>query len=349
MSNPDISRMVRAATTGAVMRHEPAERVLQLALAMQGSRMGVSLSDIEAQFGVGRRTAQRLRDAVARVYPQVEQLVDAEARPRWRIPATGVVTPGALAADDIAELEGTARYLRQRNLRKRAAALERIAAKLKAALPGPTRARLEPDIEALLQAEGLAMRPGPRPLIAEEVIDTIRLALKQGREIYLHYRSRHTKRSSGRRLQPYGLLFGKQHYLVGMSPDRHPGEARLFALAHIRRVACLDTSFVPDPGFSLQRFAEQSFGVFQEEPQDVVWRFAPEVAEAACDYHFHPSQTIRRQRDGSVLLSFRAGGLMEMCWHLYTWGAHVEVVKPTRLRQMMRAALQHRNFEVEGA
>jgi len=118
------------------MRHEPAERVLQLALAMQGSRLGVSLSDIEAEFRVGRRTAQRLRDAVVRVYPQVEQLVDSEARPRWRIPATGVVTPGALAADDIAELEATARYLRQRNLRKRAAVLERIAGKLKSAQIG---------------------------------------------------------------------------------------------------------------------------------------------------------------------------------------------------------------------
>jgi len=102
------------------------------------------------------------------------------------------------------------------------------------------------------------------------MIDTIRLALKQGREVYLHYRSSHTKRLSGRRLRPYGLLFGKQHYLVGMSPDRHRGEARLFALAHIRRVACLDTSFVPDPGFARQRVAERSFGVFQEEPQQAV-------------------------------------------------------------------------------
>jgi predicted DNA-binding transcriptional regulator YafY len=47
------------------MRHEPAERILQLACAMQGSRMGLSLSDIEKQFGVARRTAAaaRRRDA----------------------------------------------------------------------------------------------------------------------------------------------------------------------------------------------------------------------------------------------------------------------------------------------
>jgi predicted DNA-binding transcriptional regulator YafY len=216
------------------MRHEPAERILHLACAMQGSRIGLSLGDIEKQFRIGRRTAQRLRDAVLRVYPQAEQVMDSERRPRWRIP-TNVVTPGALTAEDVVDLEATATLLRQRNLRKRAAALEGIAHKLKAAMPAPTQTRLAPDIEALLEAEGLAMRPGPRPLIREEVIDTIRLAIKQGNEIYLHYRGRLTRRSSGRRLQPYGFLLGKQHYLVGMSPDRHPGEARLFALANIKQ------------------------------------------------------------------------------------------------------------------
>jgi hypothetical protein len=128
------------------MRHEPAERILQLACAMQGSRMGLSLSDIERQFGVGRRTAQRLRDAVLRVYPQTEQLTDSEQRPRWRIPITGVVTPGALAAEDIVDLAATARLLRQRNLRKRASTLESIARKLRAALPASSRTRLAPDI-----------------------------------------------------------------------------------------------------------------------------------------------------------------------------------------------------------
>src|SRR5262245_24408304 len=41
---------------GGDMRHEPAERILQLACAMQGSRLGLSLGDIETQFRVGRRT-----------------------------------------------------------------------------------------------------------------------------------------------------------------------------------------------------------------------------------------------------------------------------------------------------
>src|SRR5262245_49992888 len=123
------SRYGGASRQRTSMRHEPAERILQLACAMQGSRLGLSLGDIERQFRVGRRTAQRLRDAVLRVYPQAEQLVDDERRPRWRIPTAGVVTPGALSAEDVVDLESTAKLLRQRNLRKRAAALEALARK----------------------------------------------------------------------------------------------------------------------------------------------------------------------------------------------------------------------------
>lgn len=328
------------------MRYEITDRVLQLALAMQGSRVGLSLTDIERDFTVSRRTAQRMRDAVLRNYPQAEQLVDDERRPRWRIPVAGTVTPGALTADEIVDLEATARLLRQRNLRARAASLEAVARKLRATLPPATQVRLEPDIEALLEAEGLAMRPGPRPVIRTEVIDTIRLAIKQGREIYITYRSRHTRRASGRRLHPYGFLLGKQHYLVGMSPDRHPGDARLFALAQIGRVSPQVSGFVRDPAFSLQKFAECSFGVFQETARDIAWRFSPDVADAAEDYVFHPGQSMERQPDGSVIVRFRAGGLMEMCWHLYTWGADVEVLEPAELKQLMGRALKHRRFRM---
>jgi hypothetical protein len=35
-----------------------------------------------------------------------------------------------------------------------------------------------------------------------------------------------------------------------------------------------------------------------------------------------------------------------MCWHLYTWGANVEVVEPASLRKLMGSALKHRNFNM---
>ncbi|MCK6452920.1 MAG: WYL domain-containing protein [Alphaproteobacteria bacterium] len=328
------------------MRYGITDRVLQLALAMQGSRLGVSLGDIEHRFRVSRRTAQRMRDAVLRNYPQAEQVEDDERRPRWRVPVAGVVAPGAVSADELADLEAAILLLRRENQRRRAEALEGLLRKIRANLRPELQRRIEPDLEALIEAEGLAMRPGPRPVIRPEVIDTIRLAIKQGRELYLTYYSRHSGKTTGRYVRPYGFIFGSRHYLVGQSPDKADGLPRMFALSGIGKVRVTDRAFRRDPDFSLRRFAERAFAVFQEAPRDIVWRFKPAAAAAAADYVFHPTQSMEPQTDGSLVVRFRAGGLMEMCWHLYTWGDDVEVLAPDELRRLMAKAHRHRGFRV---
>jgi predicted DNA-binding transcriptional regulator YafY len=38
---------------------------------------------------------------------------------------------------------------------------------------------------------------------------------------------------------------------------------------------------------------------------------------------------------GELIVRFRAGGLLEMAWHLLQWGNHVEVLAPTELKELM--------------
>ena len=88
--------------------------------------------------------------------------------------------------------------------------------------------------------------------------------------------------------------------------------------------------------FSISKYAERSFGVFQEKPVDVVWKFTPKAAGDASEFLFHPNQETERLKDGSLIVRFRAGGLLEMSWHLFTWGNEVEIIKPKRLASMLR-------------
>jgi len=69
---------------------------------------------------------------------------------------------------------------------------------------------------------------------------------------------------------------------------------------------------------------KNSFGVFQEPPFDVVWKFAPEVSDDVRTWMFHPNQTTETLEDGSIVVRFRAGGRQEMEWFLHTWGEWVE-------------------------
>jgi predicted DNA-binding transcriptional regulator YafY len=93
--------------------------------------------------------------------------------------------------------------------------------------------------------------------------------------------------------------------------------------------------FERDEAFSLRGFAEQSFGVFQEEPFDVVWKFSSEAAQNAREFQFHPTQKLEDQEDGSLIVRFHAGGELEMAWHLYTWGDNVEVLEPEKLADLV--------------
>ena len=68
---------------------------------------------------------------------------------------------------------------------------------------------------------------------------------------------------------------------------------------------------------------------------EVVLRFDARTAPDTPAFLFHPDQVIEENRDGSLTVRFRAGGIDEMCWHLFTWGESVSVEKPTRLRRRL--------------
>jgi predicted DNA-binding transcriptional regulator YafY len=116
---------------------------------------------------------------------------------------------------------------------------------------------------------------------------------------------------------------------------------RNFALSNIERVELLDKTFARKRSFSIEKYAENSFGVFQEEPVNVIWKFSPKAAQDASEFLFHPSQTLDPQEDGSLVVRFRAGGLLEMSWHLFTWGDEVQIVKPKRLASTLQKQLEN--------
>jgi predicted DNA-binding transcriptional regulator YafY len=67
------------------LRFEKLEVLLRVALDMRGTSEGVSLGDIQRDYTVSRRTAERMRDAIERVFPQMEQANPSELPKRWRI------------------------------------------------------------------------------------------------------------------------------------------------------------------------------------------------------------------------------------------------------------------------
>ena len=319
------------------MRYGRLADLVRMAMQMQGRADGLSLDDIGQTFEVSRRTAERMRDAIRDAFPQTEELVELGGRKRWRLPPG---TAGRLAdptVDDIAALHRGAELARQSGDILTAEHLDTLSDRLRARLSGPKRTRLEPDIAALLEADGVALRPGPRERIPEGTFSILREAILASVWIDTDHRARVSGLlSRNARIGPLAILFGEgRQYLVAFSD--YAQDVRLFALSGFERVNLTEDVFECPEGFDLQTWMERSFGIWQEDIYDIVWRFTPKAAPEARLYLFHPSQAMSDEADGSLLVSFRAGGLREMCWHLFRWGDQVEILSPPELRAAMIA------------
>jgi predicted DNA-binding transcriptional regulator YafY len=176
------------------------------------------------------------------------------------------------------------------------------------------------------------LRPGPRERIPEETLNTLREAILAGVWIDLDHRARASGLlSRNARIGPLAMLLGEgRQYLVAFSD--YAQDVRLFALAGFERVELTEVVFERPEGFDLQSWMQRSFGIWQEEIYDVVWCFTPEAAADARLYLFHPTQVMTDEPDGSLTVSFRAGGLREMCWHLFRWGNQVKIIAPSKLQ-----------------
>jgi predicted DNA-binding transcriptional regulator YafY len=321
-----------------IMRYEPSQRLLRLARHLAATRSGLTLDEMAAELEVGRRTAERLRDSLMAMFPQMECWDDEERMRRWRLPGSvlvGVVEPRAEA---LAAIESSAREFEVRGEADRATLLREASTTLRALMRPEALRRAEPDIAALMEAEGIAMRPGPRPRLAPGVLPTLRRAILGMQLVVIRYAGPDAEQPVNRILCPYGILYGGRGWLVA-HVDGLP-EMRLWRLDRIASVDLLDRGFERREDFDLNAYAAQSFGVFQEEPIDVVLRFEPEAADDASGWLFHPSQTTERDRDGALIACFRAGGVNEMCWHLFTWGDAVSILKPPLLRNRLSELAQ---------
>jgi len=182
---------------------------------------------------------------------------------------------------ELAALDLSIETLERSALGIEASELCRLREKILALVPRNKIARVETDHEALLEARGLASRPGPAARIAPEIASTIPTALKSSQRLRIVYHSRGSTTPTARVIEPYGVLIGIRRYLVA-KPTADPESAlRYYVTEKILSAELTDEAFVRDPGFNLEQHAQKAFGAFQNDAEygEVVWRFTPRVTK----------------------------------------------------------------------
>lgn len=323
-----------------------ASDLLRLAEMAAARHLGVGLQDIEAEFAVDRRTAQRMTRALETLFPDVETRTDETRRKFWKLRGSDarLMLSQGIRDSELAAVEIAIRRAGRDGASNEVKALESLRDRLLAAMPGPHARRAEADAEAVLEAHGFASRPGPRVRTDPRILATIAEALKAPNMLTIAYAGLRDNAPRDRLVEPYGLLLGTRRYLVAREQGGD-GRFRHFRLDRVGAARLEPHSFQRDPAFDLDAHAARAFGSFHAEAEhaETVWRFAPSAAPIAREFVFHPRQEMTEEADGALTVRFHASGWLEMAWHLYQWGDRVEVLAPEGLRALV-ARYQRSDF-----
>lgn len=319
------------------MSFAKAADLLRLAEMAASRHYGVGLQEIEAEFDVDRRTAQRMTKALEDCFPNVETRTDDQRRKFWKLKGdeARLMLARGIRDSELAAVDMSVRRAEREGAVLEASALRSLRDRLLAVMPGPHARRAEADAETVLEAHGFASRPGPRVRSDPHVLGVIAAALKGPHLLTVSYAGGRDETPRDRTLEPYGLLLGTRRYLVARDSGGD-GRIRHFRMDRILAARLEPASFVRDPGFNLEDHAARAFGSYHAEVEhaETVWRFSPEAAPVAREFVFHPRQEMTDEPDGALTVRFRASGWLEMAWHLYQWGDAVEVLAPEGLRAL---------------
>lgn len=291
------------------MRNALIVRLLAL-VADLSRRDGCDLYELAARHRVGVRTIRRDLDALAEAGVPLVDESDGR-RKRWRITGNDARVAIAGRADPTRAIaiQAAARGIATRSTR--AVLDELVDAKAFAACFEDRAALLEAPLLPLIGA------------IVEQRVCTI------------------AYRAPGADVATYAVLplkvFARDGIAYVLVHHRRRDVVITLALHRVQRLVVEKERGRPPVDFHADRQLHDQFGAHGGGHM-VTYRlvFAPAVAALVGERVWHASQTVRRRRDGSAVLTFACRASYQVAAWVASWRGHVTVLEPASLRTELR-------------
>lgn len=314
-------------------RLNKAEEIIELAMMFQNSYCGLSIDDIKEHFECSRRSAERMKALLFDLFPEkIEEVPTSDKKKHWRFVKGAMNSLISFTSSDFANLEYFKELSNDENRKKE---LNELIAKVKALTPQKNLRTLDTDVSAIMESEGFAVRQYSRIKTDHRVLENIRTAMLSFKKIQFDYKiDEKTKKIT---LNPYGVVISDKYYLVGF--NEYVNDLRLYIVNKISNLEILKEYFDRDEDFSLKKYCENSFGIYQEKPLNIVLEFDARVRDEVLNYHFHPTQKIKELESGNIEVKFTSGGTYAICQELFKWGCDVKIKKPAQFKKYYKTYL----------
>ena len=305
-------------------RLNKANEIIELAILMQNSYIGLTLDDIAKEFECSRRSAERMKAVLVEKFgSKIEEVSSLnEKKKRWRFKKGTMNWLINFTPADFANLEQCKKSFKSSAKQKE---IDELIEKIKALNPENIS---DVDIDEILSNQAYVIRQGFRDnikLLPLETLQQINDSILCQKQIRINYYDQEYT------LNPYGILYSDRAYLIAYNTKAKA--IWTFRISKIKEITLTDNYFEKEDDFDLKEYCARSFGVFQGEIFDVLLQFNKEAVEDVKDYFFHPTQVGKLEKDGSYTLSLKASGEYEIITELLKWRDSVKILAPESLKE----------------
>ena len=294
----------------------------------------MTLNDLADEYSVSKRQIYRDLDRIQEEGHPLEQS-DGEGEKAWQLPLSYKgLPPITVSPYELMALHFAKHHVAYFNGTPFVENLESLIAKVEAGLPHRVLNHLARINQVFLPRYG----PVRDYAKQETILAQLQKALLLQRRIQLAHARPDYDEPVEHLVEPYGLvLYQFGLYVVGYS---HRAKAlRMFAVERIASGELLDEPFSVPKDLRLEEVYGDLFGLIDEPAQMVRIQFSPDVAYLVKERRWHPSQKNEIQKDGSVIVSFTAGGMDELASWILSWGQEARVLEPQALVEAVKAHL----------
>lgn len=308
--------------------YSQAERLACMMRALASRAMTVN--DLAQQFGITRRQVYRELQRIEEEGHPLTQSSDTGER-TWQLPlGYNGLPPITLSPYELMSLHLARAHFSYLKGTPFAEELNSAIAKVAASLP----ARTANHLDRIVQTFAPLQRPLRYYAKKNDLLRNLRKALLLQLTVAITYKKPDVSKASIYQVDPYALVLYEQGLYVAGYSHRSRGE-RLFAVDRIKRITLTEDRFeIPASYSSAERYTKQ-FGLITEPPEEVKIWFSRDVAHLMQERRWHPTQRTKKLKNGSVQVTFHAGGLDEIAWWVLSWGKEAKVLSPPKLVEII--------------
>jgi len=202
-----------------------------------------------------------------------------------------------------------------------------IFTKLNCVLPSPLTEQGQKTIEW--------MNTLPKNSRVVQILGRLAEAWITGRTVHISYQAYPAEKASERDIDVYYIQpvsIGHSAYVIAYC--HYMKKNRTFKVERIESIAILPDRYVIPRDFDANKHLSSAWGIVTDDKVETIkLRIVPDLVRLMEETVWHPSQTVKKQKDGSAVMTIQVANTWELVTWILGWGEKVEVLEPEGLRR----------------